>query len=100
MWLARVGVKGWARLSTRQYKDFKGLTKENLKDNMSTLELILNMLAEATTTELSKTVEPKNLNEDREVEIKGGSIAGNARKEIESTTGKSVINRKECCEFY
>lgn len=92
-------TKAWAGLSTRQYKNLKGLTKENLRDNMSTLELVLNMLAEATTTELSKTIEPKNFDENREVAIKGGSIAGNARKEIESTTGKPVLTEKSAIDF-
>ena len=66
---------------------------------MSTLELVLNMLAEATTTELSKTIEPKNFNENKDVAIKGGSIAGNTRKEIESTTGKPVITEKNAVDF-
>lgn len=92
-------TKAWAGLNTRQYKNLKGLTKENLRDNMSTLELVLNMLAEATTTELSKTIEPKNFDENREGEIKGGSIAGNARKEIENTTGKSVLTEKSAIDF-
>ncbi len=92
-------TKAWAGLSTRQYKNFKGLKKENLRDNMSTLELVLNMLAEATTTEISKTVEPKNFDENREVAIKGGSIAGNARKEIENTTGKPVLTEKSAVDF-
>ncbi|MBC3805400.1 phage antirepressor protein [Acetobacterium fimetarium] len=89
----------WAGLNTKQYKNLKGLTKQNLRDNMSTLELVLNMLAEATTTELSKTVEPKNFNENKEVAIKGGSIAGNTRKEIENTTGKPVITEKNAVDF-
>lgn len=84
--------KRWAGLNTRQ-------TKENLRDNMSTLELVLNMLAEATTTELSKTIEPKNFDENREVAIKGGSIAGNARKEIENTTSKPVLTEKSAVDF-
>ena len=92
-------TKAWAGLNTRQYKNLKGLTKENLRDNMSTLELVLNMLAEATTTELSKTIEPKNFDENREGEIKGGSIAGNAWKEIENTTGKSVLTEKSAIDF-
>lgn len=92
-------TKAWAGLNTKQYKNLKGLTKQNLRDNMSTLELVLNMLAEATTTELSKTVEPKNFNENKEVAIKGGSIAGNTRKEIENTTGKPVITEKNAVDF-
>lgn len=66
---------------------------------MSTLELVLNMLAEATTTELSKTIEPKSFNENKEVAIKGGSIAENARKEIENTTGKPVLTEKNAVDF-
>lgn len=92
-------TKAWAGLNTKQYKNLKGLTKQNLRDNMSTLELVLNMLAEATTTELSKTIEPKNFNENKDVAIKGGSIAGNTRKEIESTTGKPVITEKNAVDF-
>jgi len=92
-------TKAWAGLNTKQYKNLKGLTKQNLRDNMSTLELVLNMLAEATTTELSKTIEPKNFNENKEVAIKGGSIAGNTRKEIESTIGKPVITEKNAVDF-
>ena len=92
-------TKAWAGLNTRQYKNLKGLTKENLRDNMSTLELVLNMLAEATTTEISKTSEPENFDANREVAIKGGSIAGNARKEIENTTGKPVLTEKSAVDF-
>lgn len=92
-------TKAWAGLNTKQYKNLKGLTKQKLRDNMSTLELVLNMLAEATTTELSKTIEPKNFNENKDVAIKGGSIAGNTRKEIESTTGKPVITEKNAVDF-
>jgi len=66
---------------------------------MSTLELVLNMLAEATTTELSKNVKPKSFNENREVALKGGTIAGNARKEIEDTTGKPVLTKKNSVDF-
>lgn len=92
-------TKAWAGLSTRQYRNLKGLTKENLRDNMFALELVLNMLGEATTTELSKTIEPKNFDENREMAIKGGSIAGNARKEIENTTGKPVLTEKSAVDF-
>lgn len=92
-------TKAWAGLSTGQYKKLKGLKRENLRDNMSTLELVLNMLAEATTTELSKTTEPKNFDENRGVAIKGGSIAGNARKEIKNTTGKPVLTEKSAVDF-
>ena len=84
-------TKAWAGMSTRQYKNLKGLKKENLRDNMSTLELALNMLAEATTTELTKVQNPQGLSENREVAKEGGAVAGNARKDIEQRTGKSVI---------
>ena len=84
-------TRAWAGMSTRQYKKLKGLKKENLRDNMSTLELALNMLAEATTTELTKSENPHGLVENQQVARKGGRVAGNARKEIEKETGKPVI---------
>ena len=84
-------TRAWAGMSTRQYKKLKGLKKENLRDNMSTLELALNMLAEATTTELTKSENPYGLEENQLVARKGGRVAGNARREIEKETGKSVI---------
>lgn len=84
-------TKAWSGLSTRQYKNLKGLKKENLRDNMSTLELALNMLAEATTTELTKAQNPQGLEENRTVANQGGTVAGNARKEIEAQTGRPVI---------
>ncbi len=84
-------TKAWAGMSTRQYKNLKGLKKENLRDNMSTLELALNMLAEATTTELTKVHNPQGLQENRKVAREGGSVAGNARKDIEKRTGRQVI---------
>lgn len=84
-------TRAWSGMSTRQYKNLKGLKKENLRDNMSTLELALNMLAEATTTELTKAQNPEGLEENRKVSKRGGRIAGNARKEIEEETGRSVI---------
>ena len=84
-------TKAWSGLSTRQYKNLKGLKKENLRDNMSTLELALNMLAEATTTELTKAQNPQGLEENRTVAKQGGTVAGNARKEIEAQTGRPVI---------
>lgn len=84
-------TRAWAGMSTRQYKKLKGLKKENLRDNMSTLELALNMLAEATTTELTKSENPHGLVENQQVARKGGRVAGNARREIEKETGKSVI---------
>ena len=92
-------TKAWSGMSTRQYKNLKGLKKENLRDNMSTLELVLNMLAEATTTELSKAHNPNGLSENKKIAKQGGQIAGNARKEIESNTGKSVITSKNATEL-
>lgn len=92
-------TKAWSGMSTRQYKNLKGLKKENLRDNMSTLELVLNMLAEATTTELSKTHEPQGLAENQSIARQGGQIAGNARKEIEENTGRPVITSKNAVEL-
>jgi hypothetical protein len=87
-------TKAWSDMNTREYKNFKGLKKENLRDNMTTLELILNMLAEATTTEISKTVKPEGLHENKKVAQRGGKIAGNARREIETDTSKPIITPK------
>lgn len=84
-------TKAWSGMSTRQYKNLKGLKKENLRDNMSTLELALNMLAEATTTELVKVQNPQGLAENKEVAKQGGQIAGTARENIEAQTGRPVI---------
>ncbi len=84
-------TKAWSGMTTRQYKNLKGLKKENLRDNMSTLELALNMLAEATTTELTNAQNPQGLEENRVVAKQGGRVAGNARKEIEAQTGRPVI---------
>lgn len=92
-------TKAWAGLNTRQYRDFKGLKKENLRDNMSDLELVLNMLAEATTTELSKETEPTTFAENRAVAQKGGAVAGRARQDIELQTGKPVISPKNAVDF-
>ena len=91
--------KAWSDMTVRQYKDFKNLKKENLRDNMSTLELVLNMLAEATVTELTNTANPKGLEENKKTARRGGSIAGNTRKEIEKETGKPVINSKNAIDF-
>lgn len=84
-------TRAWSGMSTRQYKNLKGLKKENLRDNMSTLELALNMLAEATTTELTKVQNPQGLEENKVVAQQGGAIAGNARENIEAQTGRPVI---------
>lgn len=92
-------TKAWSGMTTRQYKDHKGLKKESLRDNMTTLELVLNMLAEATTTELTKTSNPQGLEENKQVAKRGGSIAGNARKEIEQETGQSVITSKNAIDL-
>jgi len=83
----------WAGLSTKQYKKLKELKKENLRDNMTNLELVLNMLAEASTAEISDAKEPKTFRENRKVARQGGHVAGKARKEIESKTGKKVITK-------
>lgn len=91
--------KAWSGMTTREYKNLKGLKKENLRDNMSTLEIVLNMLAEATTTELTKTKNPQGLEENKKVAKDGGAIAGNARKEIEKETGQSVITSKNAIDF-
>ena len=87
-------TEAWAGLTTKQYKSLKGLKKENLRDNMTNLELVLNMLAETATTEISQKRQPKNFPENKKVAKEGGTIAGNARKEIESKTGKKVITPK------
>ena len=91
--------KAWSGMATREYKDLKGLKKENLRDNMSTLELVLNMLAEATTTELTNIHNPNGLEENKKVAKRGGAIAGNTRKEIEADTRKSVITAKNAVDF-
>ncbi len=82
--------KGWSGMTTRQYKNLKGLHKENLRDNMTNMELILNMLAEATTTELSRKTNPQGFQESAQIAHEGGKIAGNTRREIESKTGKPI----------
>lgn len=92
-------TKAWSGMTTRQYKDFKNLKKENLRDNMSTLELVLNMLAEATTTELTQSIDPQGLEENKAVAKEGGNVAGNARKDIEARTGKPVITSKNALNF-
>ena len=91
--------KAWSGMTVRQYKDLKNLKKENLRDNMSTLELVLNMLAEATVAELTNTTHPQGLEENKKTARRGGRIAGNARKEIEEETGKPVISAKNAIDF-
>ncbi|MFA5855007.1 MAG: Bro-N domain-containing protein [Candidatus Gracilibacteria bacterium] len=87
-------TKAWAGKSVKQYKNFKGLQKQNLRDNMTNLELVLNMLAEASTTEISKKQKPKGLIENKMVAQKGGNAAKQARIEIEKQTGESIISSK------
>ena len=91
--------KAWSGMTTRQYKTLKGLKKENLRDNMSTLELVLNMLAEATTTEISKQKKPETFEENRMVAIEGGDAAGEARVAVEKRTGKPVITNKTASQL-
>ena len=92
-------TKAWSGLSVKEYKNHKGLKKENLRDNMSNLELVLNMLAEATTTEISKEKKPKNFVENKKIARQGGTIAGNTRKEIEEKTGKKVVNKLNASDY-
>ena len=92
-------TKAWSGMNTRQYKNFKGLKKENLRDNMTTLELVLNMLAEATTTEISKQKAPEGLRENVEVARSGGKVAGDARKAIEQQTGVPVCTSKNAAQL-
>ena len=88
-------TQAWAGLTTKEYKQLKDLKKESLRDNMTNLELVLNMLAETATTEISDKREPKDFDENKEVAKEGGSIAGNARREIESKTGKEVMTTQK-----
>lgn len=92
-------TKAWSGMTTRQYKDYKGLKKQNLRDNMTTTELILNMLAETATKDIANATHPQGLEENKKVAKGGGSIAGNARREIEMKTGKSVITSKNVIDF-
>ena len=91
--------KAWSGMTTREYKDFKGLKKENLRDNMSTTELILNMLAETATTDIAEATNPQGLEENKKAVQDGGSIAGDARKSIEARTGKPVITSKNAIDL-
>ena len=91
--------RAWSGMSTRQYKNLKGLKKENLRDNMTTLELVLNMLAEATTTEISKQKAPETFSENIDVARAGGKVAGDARKAIESQPGVPVITSKNAAQL-
>jgi len=91
--------KAWSGMTTKQYKRFKGLKKENLRDNMSTLELVLNMLAEATTSTLSKKQKPETFEENKQIAKSGGDVAGNARRDIENRTGEPVIVSQNAIDF-
>ena len=91
--------RAWSGMSTRQYKNLKGLKKENLRDNMTTLELVLNMLAEATTTEISKQKAPETFSENLAVAREGGEAAGIARKAVEERTGVPVITAKNAAQL-
>jgi hypothetical protein len=92
-------TKAWSGFNTKQYKNLKGLKKQNLRDNMTNLELVLNMLAEATTTEISKEKKPKTLPQNRKIAKQGGTIAGNTRKAIEAKTGKKVVSKFSAKDF-
>jgi len=92
-------TKAWAGLSTKQYKNLKNLKKENLRDNMTNLELVLNMLAETATTEISQTKKPKGFWPSKAIAKQGGTIAGNARQDIESKTGKKVITSQNAANL-
>ncbi len=92
-------TRAWAGMTARQYRQLKGLKKENLRDNMSDLELVLTMLAEATTTEISKSSKPQTFAENRQVARSGGEVAGIARKEIEGRTGQPVITSQNAADF-
>ncbi len=87
-------TRAWSGFTTKQYKEFKSLKKENLRDHMSNLELVLNMLAEATTTEISKENNPDGFEESREIAKQGGKIAGDTRKAIEAKTGRKIVSRQ------
>ncbi|MBU0569668.1 hypothetical protein KKB40_02705, partial [Patescibacteria group bacterium] len=87
-------TRAWSEMSVKKYKQFKNLKKENLRDNMTNLELVLNMLAEVTTTEISKEKKPKNFPASRQIAKRGGKIAGNARRQIEVQTGKKVTSSR------
>lgn len=92
-------TKAWSGMNTRQYKRLKGLKKENLRDNMSTLELALNMLAEATTTELTRVQNPIGFSENMTVAQRGGKVAGDARKAIEKESGRSAITTENAVQL-
>ena len=92
-------TKAWSGKSIKSYKKLKGLKKENLRDNMTNLELVLNMLAEATTTEISKEKKPKSFYQSKQIAQRGGQIVGNTRKEIEVETGEKIVSPKNAKEL-
>ncbi|MBO5098038.1 MAG: hypothetical protein J6B96_06970 [Agathobacter sp.] len=92
-------TRAWSGMTTREYKNYKGLKKENLRDNMSTTEIVLNMLAETATKEISKQVKPEEFDDNKKVAKRGGDIAGNARRELETEIGASVITSKNAIEL-
>ncbi len=92
-------TRAWSGMSTRQYKDFKGLKKENLRDNMSNLELVLTMLAEASTTDIAKAEQPQGFAKNQTVARRGGNVAGIARKALEAETGKPVVTSQNAESF-
>ena len=91
--------RAWSGMTTGQYKRLKGLTKENLRDNMTDLELVLTMLAEASTTDISKTAKPQTFEENKQVAKRGGKVAGIARQALEAETGKPVMTEKNAFDF-
>ena len=97
--LTDIITKAWSDKNTKEYKVLKGLKKENLRDNMTNTELILNMLAEASTKDISQAKNPKNFTESKKVAKQGGSIAGNARKELEKKTGKKIVSSMNATKF-
>jgi hypothetical protein len=97
--LTDIITQAWSGKTTRQYKQYKGLKKESLRDNMTNIELALNILAEASTTEISKAQNPKGYKQSAAVARKGGKIAGDARKKLESQIGRSVISREKASDY-
>jgi hypothetical protein len=97
--LTDIITRAWSGKTTKQYKQFKGLKKENLRDNMTNIELALNILAEASTTEISKAQNPKGFQQSVAVARKGGEIAGDARKKLEAQVGHSVISNEKASDY-
>ena len=93
-------TRAWTGMTTRGYKKLKGLKKENLRDNMTTTEIVLNMLAETSTTDISKAEQPANFEQNKEVARQGGEVAGIARRALEERTGKPVITSMNASDFH